>query len=146
MTITNIRNGLITTLVACGPYAANEVSSCDYGIIGNASGSAIIVHPDGESSISGNTFSGKGTTKTQYITWSWIGEIYIRFTGDPKKFLGDVYSAMDDIQTTLNKDVKLNSTACNAALTGISYNIREGYDIEGHDFGVVRFSLETVEF
>ena len=72
-----------------------------------------------------------------------MGECYIAFTGDSQKFLSDVWQARDDIKSTFAKDNKLQSSACYAWVSKVSFNSEEGYELGGKDYGVVRFIVNV---
>ena len=143
-TLATLRAGIVSTMTACGPYDAAQVSTCDYGIIGQTSGCAIIVHYGPEENSEPQTFSGGGTTHVLLDTIQFTGECFIQYTGDDRKFLSDVYTARDDIKTTFKKDVKLQSSACLAWVSGFRYNIDESYEMGGKDWGVLRFVLTVM--
>ena len=138
-----IRNGLVSTFAACGPYAASEISSCDFGTLETVSGCAIMVHLMGESPASPLTF---GQPANLWIAWQLGVDVYIRYTGDSPTFLSKVYQAADDMVTTLSKDTTLQSSACYAFLKSIAYDINEGYNMGGVEMGVVHFAVEAHDF
>ena len=143
--IATIRTGIYNTMVTCGPYDAAQISTCDYGIIGQNSGCAVVVHYGPEENSEPQTFSGGGTTHVLLDTIQFTGECYIQYTGDDRKFLSDVYTARDDIKSTFKKDVKLQSSACLAWVSGFGYNVDEGYEMGGKDWGVLRFVLTVMD-
>ena len=145
MSITAIKTGLYTHLTTCGPWGTQEVSTCDFGIIEQASGCAIVLHPTGEHTIEPLTFRGTGKSTGKSIHWAFEGGLYIRFTGDPRTFLSRVYTGIDNIQTTLDKDDTLGVSTSQVSLTNIRYNVNEGYRMGDQDFGVVHFTLDCYE-
>jgi len=139
MSLAGVRAGLYTHLSTCGPFASHEISACDYGIIERTSGCAIIFTPTGEHVNEPLTHSGTGVTVSHMTTWHITGELYIRFTGDSPTFLSKVWGGIDDIQTTINKDVSLGNSVDFAYLSSMSYDVNRGYEIGGFDYGVVGF-------
>ena len=137
------RNGLVSFLSTCGPYAASQISTCDYGVMERVSGCGIMLRPDGDSPIENLT---KGTAANYFVGWGIMGELWIRYTGDSPAFLSNVWQGMDDIYNTFAKDVTFLSTACYGVLTGISHNIGEGMELGGKDYGIVRFKVLIQDF
>lgn len=146
MTIATARTGLYSTLTTCGPWTPQEVSSCDFGILEQSTGCAIVFTPTGESSIEPLTMSGTNVGITDYAFWNITGELYIRFTGATPPFLSKVWQGIDDIHATIKKDRTLQGNVQHARVKGFTYNINEGFDIGGEDFGVVRFTVEVQDF
>ncbi len=134
-----LRNGVASTLVACGPYSATQISTCDYGVVERTSGCAIIFNFD-EGDFEPITY-GDNNQPAQFANIRFNGECYIQFTGDGQAYLGKVWSAIDDIRNTFAKDVSLQGSACMAWVSRFKYNIDEGYEMGGKDWGLVRFVL-----
>lgn len=131
-----IRQGIYNTLTACGPYGSNQVSSCDYGILQQNSGCAVIFHPlEEESDVI--TYRGAGLTVTEEITMQIGVEVYIPFAGNSPQFNSLVWQARDDLKTTIRKDTSLQGSACFAWANKFSYDINEGYEMGHKDWGVV---------
>ena len=135
-----LRNGAVATLVASGPYSAEQISTCDYGVVERSSGCAIIIHPE-EGDFEPVTFGGQANVSDKWAVVKFNIENYIQFTGDSQKYLNDVWTAMDDLKTTYGKDDTLQSSACFAWLSNIRFNIDEGYEMGGKDWGLVRATL-----
>lgn len=133
-----IKAGLYSTMVSCGPFDQSQVSTCDYGVVERATGCALIIHYLDEEADE-ITYRGKGLTVTEFITMRFQGEGYIQFTGDSQKFLANVTQLRDDIKSTIRKDTSLQSSACFAWAQSFSYNIDEGYEMGGKDWGILRF-------
>lgn len=133
-----IRNGLYATLTGCGPFGAEQVSTCDYGVVERSSGCAIIFHYLDEEA-DAITYRGAGKTVTEEITIRIEGEGYIQFTGDAQRYLSNVWQLRDDIKSTIRKDTSLQNSACFGWAQNFSYNINEGYEMGGKDWGVLRF-------
>lgn len=138
--ISLIRSGISTTLTACGPFDSTQVSACDYRILEQNSACAIVFHYEGEES-EDITYRGNDMEVTEWTTMRFVGECYINFTGDPKTFLANVYQARDDIKGAIRKDTSLQSSACFGWVNAFSYNIEEGYEMAGRDWGVLRFVI-----
>lgn len=140
--IATLRNGIYASLTTCGPYSSTQVSSCDYRAIEQSSGCAIIFHYEGED-IDPITFNGADGTPTELINSTFGGECYIQFTGDTKKFLGDVYQARDDLKATFAKTYSLLGSACFAWVSRFKFNIDEGYNLGGRDWGLLEFTISV---
>ena len=135
-----ILGGAYNTFVACGPYDVSQVSTCDYGVVERASGCALMLHYlDEDSTVV--TYRGKGLTVTEEIDMRLRGELYIQFTGDGQSFLAKIPQARDDIKATIRKDTSLQSSACFAWANHFEYDINEGYEMGGTDWGVLRFDI-----
>ena len=145
MSIASVRTGLVNTLTACGPYKASEISTCDFGILAGVSACAIIITPTGESTMELATGGGNLNLVNDYPIWNFTGEVYLRYTGDSPTFLSKIWQAMDDIHVTFKKDRTLQKTVAFARVTKFLYNINEGYNMSGVDYGVVRFVVEAVD-
>ena len=136
--IVAIRNGFVDFMATCGPWAASEISTCDFGVMGGVSGCMLMITPTGDSPIQNIT---RGTAANYLVDWNLSGELFIRYTGDSPVFLSKVWSGMDDIVNTIAKDTTFLGSACYGVLTGIKYDMNEGFELGGQDFGVIHFSV-----
>jgi len=143
MSLASIRNGLVTTLTACGPWIAAEISTCDFGILDHVSGCAIVLLP-GESPIEPLSFGGTPARGWRRL-WGIKGEMYIKDTGNSASLLSSVWSGHDDLYNTLAKDDSFNDSCQMAALTRLSF-AGVGPDVAGQDWAVVRFEITAEEF
>ncbi len=84
-----------------------------------------------------------GTSNLEMRNITILGELYIQFTGDSQKFLNDVWQARDDVKRPVKQDNKLQSSACYAWVSKVSFNSEEGYELGGKDYGVVRFIVNV---
>ena len=144
-TLATLKAGLYNTFTACGPYDAAQISTCDYGVIERSTGCALFFKPE-EGSFEPITFGNTNNVSTKYGTIRFEGECYIQFTGDVPVFLGSVWTAIDDLRTTIGKDDTLQSTACMAHLSEFEYRPDEGYEMGGKDWGVVHFKVTIQDF
>lgn len=142
--IATLRNGMFSTLTACGPYKAAQISTCDYGVVERSSGCALIFTFD-EADFEPITY-GANNQPTKFGVIRFNGECYLQFTGDGQAFLGKVWTAIDDIRNTFHKDDSLQGSACMAWASRFKYNPDEGYEMGGKDWGVVRFVLTIHDF
>ena len=133
-----IRNGLVNHMATCGPWKAAEISSCDYGVMEHVAACGLMLRPSGESPVENLT---KGTAANYLVNWNIGGELWLRYTGDSPTFLAKIWQGMDDIVNTLAKDVTLGNSACYATLTNISYNVNEGLELGGFDYGLIKFNI-----
>ena len=146
MSLTTVRNAVYQLLTTCGPFGAQEVSTCDFGILSGVSGCAIIFHPDGDSLVEQLTFAGNGRSGAQAITWNFRGNLFLRFNGNSPCMLGQIYQGVDDIQQTFAKSEKgVSTTASMLRLTGFNYNIDQGFEMDGVEFGLVTFLFQEEE-
>ena len=139
-----LRNGVTQTLVACGPYSVLQVSTCDYGVVERSSGCAIMFNFD-EADFEPITY-GANNQPTKFGVAKFNGECYIQFGGDGQAYLGKVWTAIDDLRATFDKDDSLQGSACMAWVSRFKYNIDEGYEMGGKDWGLVRFTLTIHDF
>ena len=146
MSITTVRNATYSLLTSCGPWLIKEVSSCDYGILAGATGCALIFHPDGDSTVEQLTFAGNNQAGDQLNTWNFRGNLFIKFTGNAPCMLSRVYQGIDDVQQTFAKSEKgQGTTASILRLTGFNYNIDQGFDLDGIEWGLLTFSFQEQE-
>jgi len=143
MSLQAIRNGLFALFTASGPYAATEVSTCDFGIIGDVSTCAIIFMPGANSYIDPETL---GWVRDKHIYWDIAGRGYIKFDGDATGLLSKVWQIHDDIFGTVNKDDTLQGSACAAAVKSLNFNPDVAVDAAGALWGVVNFRIVAEEF
>ena len=141
MSLAAIRNGLWYTLTACGPFGRNEVSACDFGIVENVAGCAIVFLP--------------GTTKIDRQTygnvfqrnWGINGLGFIKDTGDSGSTLSRVWQFHDDLYNTVIKDQSLGGAVQAAYLTGFNFNVNSSIDFGGGPiFFMVEWSMTAEEF
>lgn len=144
MSLAAVRNGLFTTLTACGPWSAVEISTCCFDPLEHTSGCAVILLP-GDSEITPLTFSGGGVTRDYSRTWEIAGTVYVKDTGDPRRVLSRVWQAVDDIYETISKDASLNGSADAAHVARISYNQDQFVEAAGHLWAPVRFTVLATE-
>ncbi len=141
---TTLRNGVAQTLAACGPYSATQISTCDYGVVERSSGCAIMFNFD-EADFEPITYD-ENNTAAEFGVIKFNGEEYIQFGGDGQAYLAKVWGAIDDLRTTFKKDHHLQGSACRAWVSKFKYNIDEGYEMGGKDWGLIRFTLTIQDF
>ena len=136
----NIRNGLVTTLAACGPYFAGEISTCDLGIMDGVSGCAVMLLP-GNSPFTPDRY---GTPPARHYDrrWGINGKVYVKDNGDAAGFNARIWQAVEDIYTTLRKDATLNGTADDAVIVNANA-LGTGFDAQGVNWGVVEFEVRA---
>lgn len=143
MSLQLIRNGLFTLFTASGPYLASEVSTCDFGIIGNVSASAIVLMPGPNSYIEPLA---DGFTRDKRKYWDIAGRGYIKFDGDATDLLSRTWQMHDDIYNTVNKDDSLQGTATAAMVKSFNFNPDVAVDAAGALWGVINFRIVAEEF
>ncbi len=145
MSLVGIRNGLWNHLTACGPYDPEAVSTCDFGIMESCSSAcAVLFWPGTDTNIDPDRFSANPRNFAR--DWDIRGEIYIRYSGDPKFILSSAWQAHDDLFNTVSKDDTLGNSCKAAQLVSMSYNVREAVESGGHVWSVVRWRLTAEEF
>lgn len=141
--IQNIRNGLYTHLTTCGPYAGNEVSACDFGIIEGAAGSAIMFMP-GQSTLEPLAFGGY-QSRDDNRKWGISGAVFVKDTGDPTAYNAAIWQAHDDFVSTMSKDNSLGGKCQNSRIRSLNYP-GTATDRQGQAWGIVSWVLEVENF
>lgn len=134
----NIRNGIAHILTACGPYSASEVSACDFGILTDTSGCAVLFMP-GTANFAPLAFGGQ-VSRHDNRMWGVSGQIWVKDLADNLAFNGRVWQAPDDFYHTIQKDNTLNGTCKNARVTQIAY-AADGEDKAGQHWGVLSWTI-----
>jgi hypothetical protein len=144
VSLAEIREGLYYTLQVWGPWLASEISTCDFGILESVSSCGIVFMPSTDTSFEETGF---GTTDADDTsTWSIEGGLYIKDTGDPRALLNKVWLGHDDLRDTLRKDRRLNNTADNSILTGMSFDPTIALEVGGALWAQIKFKIQAVEF
>ncbi len=144
MSITAHRNGLVSLLTACGPFAASEISTCDFGIMETVSACAIVIMPGKTSTIEPEALNTPG--RYYYRRWQMTGRMYIKYREDVKTMYGLVWQAHDDLYNTISKDDSLQGQAQEAHLNYISHDPDVFANSGGGDWAIVEFQVESQEF
>lgn len=144
MSLATIRNGLFATLTACGPFAATEISTCSFDPLQHTSLCAIVFLP-GDSEILPQAI-GRAPAREYHRRWQIAGTMYIKDTGDPKRLLSSVWLGVDSLYETIAKDDTLQSSACAAAITRISYDAEQFVEAAGAIWAPIRFTVLAEEF
>ena len=146
MSITAIRNALFAHLSTCGPWAANQISTCSFDVIESTNGAcAITFFPEGPTQIEPLTF-GRNHVVEDKVQWRIGGTLYIRDTGDPTAVLSRIWQGYDDLLTTLRKDNSLGGAATAAFLVQISQRTVEFRAAGGHVWKPIDWVLLAQEF
>jgi len=144
MSLQAIRNGLVTTLAACGPWAASEISTCSFDVLEHASACAIVILPGPTAEMDPDRF---GTPSRNYVrSWNLQGTLYIRDTGDPAAVLSRTWQGHDDLFNTISKDDTLASSACAARLLRINGLPGQFVEAGGHVWKPVEFIVLAEEW
>ena len=143
MSIQNIRNGLYTTLTACGPWAASEISTCSFGVLETVNACAIVYLPGPTSTFDQLTF-GRNNLNDQ-AAWGISGAVYIKHTGDDEQLLSRCWQAHDDIYATIKKDRTLNSAADNARVMQITFDKDVSIEAAGAMWAIIDFQIVADE-
>jgi len=143
MTLQAIRDGLYTTLTACGPYDAQQISTCSFDPLQATSSCAICFFPGTNSTFEQMTF---GNAATDARHWSIDGAIYIKDNGDPLRLLSMAWKAHDDFFSTVKKDRSLNGTAADAFVTAMSYDPAVGVENGGAFWAIITWKLTAEEY
>lgn len=102
-----IADALVTMLGAASAFGSEAVSKDDYACLERASGSAVMVQPEGFSNIV-LTF---GAPTKKHVTWQIGLEVYVKDTGDPAKVLNRLWSVQDVIKGVIDSDDTALGTA-----------------------------------
>lgn len=148
MTLIGIRNGLIATVVAQGKWAASEISSCDFGIA-TLCASCVVLQPGPGTVITptaiGTAACGGTTRKTK--EWDITGMVLVKDPGDATTFLGELWTACDDIFTSIDADTTLDNSCDESYLSTISRPSLDAFiEGEGTDFGFITFNVRATEY
>jgi len=145
MSLINIRNGIFTTLTACGPFDAEAISTCDFGIMESCSSTCpMLFWPGTDSKIDPDRIS--SNPRNYARDWDIRGEMYIRYSGDPTFILSKAWQAHDDLYSTFSKDDTLNGSCKAAQLVSLSYNVNEAVNISGQLYSRIRWRVLAQEF
>lgn len=144
MSLTAIRNGVYATLTACGPWSACNVSACCYDVLEATSGCAIVYLP-GDSQIEPLAL-GRNPARSYLRRWQIVGTLYVKDTGDPKRTLGNVWQAVDDLYNTFAKDDTLQGSAQSSYVTRITHAPGLFVEAGGALWAPVRWTVEAQEF
>ena len=144
MSLEAIRNGLFTHLTTCGPFAANEISTCSFDPLEHVSGSAIVFLPGRDSRIEPDRL-GSFNARNYHRYWKITGALYIKDTGDPQRLLSLVWQGHDDLFSTISKDDSLNGSACGAALTRLSFDPNVAVEMGGAVWAPVEWDVIAEE-
>ncbi len=143
MSLQAIRNGIFTTLTACGPYAANEISTCAFDVLESSSACAVTFFAGKNTTFEEMTF-GKSATDIRH--WSIEGSVWVKSTGNVENILAATWQAHDDLFNTLKKDRTMNGAARNAHVTSMSYDPETAYDAGGQVWQRIFWTLIADEY
>ncbi len=142
MTIQAIRTGLYTSMTASF-FSTKEVSTCDFGIIGEVSTCAIILMPGPNTYVEPVT---DGHTRMKRIYWDIAGRGYIKFDGDAPALLSHVWQIHDDIYSLVNADDTFGGAADAAMVKSFNFNPDVAVDAAGALWAIVNFRITAEEF
>ena len=145
MSLTSIRNGLVTTIQAYGKWSATEISASDFGIM-NTSASCVVLQPGPGTTVTPMSY-GTGTIRSKQKNWSIAGFVFVKDTGNAKTLLGNLWTACDDIYESVNSDDTLNSSCDAAIISAISRPSTDTFVTDGNvDWGFIEFTVEATEY
>lgn len=144
MTLQAIRDGLYTTLTACGPYDTTAVSACSFDPLEGLSACAIVFTPGTDTTIEQLTFGNQ--SGTDYARWSIMGSVYLKDTGDPRALLSKAWQAHDDFRATVAKDRSLNNSAANAQVVRFIFDPSAGVQAGGQYWAEIKWAIIAEEF
>ena len=146
MSYAGIRNGLVTTIQGGGKWAASQISTCDFGIM-ELSASCVVLAPGAGTTIRPLEYQGSASVRTKEVTWEFDGWVFIKDPGDPTAWLGNIWTACDDILSSVNRDDSLNGQAQAAHISSISRpNADQFYRLNGFDYANLRFKVVATEW
>jgi hypothetical protein len=147
MSISNIRDGVIATLVAGGKFSPCQVSACDFGIT-EFNSCAVIIQPGPNTRFYPMAGMGStcGTSRTKRREWTIAGIGLVKDRGDAKLLLGDLWTLCDDLYDSLNSDDTLDGSALASHITLMSRPSIDSFVTDGEiDWGYITFALEATE-
>ena len=145
MSLQTIRDGLVTTIVGQGKWAASQISSCDFGLM-DLSASCVILQPGPGTSITPIAL-GTNTVRDKAKNWDISGMVFVKDEGNPETLLSRMWIACDDIYDSVNADDTLNGTADAAMITRISRPSIDAFVTDGNtDWAFIEFSVAAVEY
>ena len=143
MTLSNIRTGLVTTIVDFGKWSGTEVSACDFGIM-DSSASCVLLQPGPGTAIVAATY-GTNTVRDKIRNWNIDGFVFIKDPGDATALRSNIWTAVDDIYNSVNSDDTLNGTSDGAMITTIG--LRPEMLTDGTiDWAVIEFGVIAQEY
>ncbi|MHA2135272.1 MAG: hypothetical protein ACW99J_15535 [Candidatus Thorarchaeota archaeon] len=148
MSLADIRDGLIATVVAYGKYGPSEISACDFGIT-EFSASCLVLQPGPNTRFypqAGLGQSACGSTRKKRKEWTIAGIGMVKDKGDPRVLLGDLWKMCDDIYDSVNSDDTLDGKAMTSHITLMSRPSIDAFITDGDvDWGYITFALEATE-
>jgi len=148
MSLSNIRDGLIATIIAHGKFGPNEISACDFGIM-EFSASCIVLQPGPNTRfypVAGQGMSVCGGSRTKRQEWTIAGIGMVKDQGDPRALLGNLWTMSDDIFESIDSDDTLDGKALASHITLLSRPSIDSFINDGEmDWGYITFALEATE-
>ena len=145
MGIVAIRNGLVETIQNYGKWGASQISTCDFGIA-ESFASCVVLQPGPGSTFEPITFMGVDTVRAKRNIWEIAGVVLVKDPGNPTAFLGNLWTACDDIYNSVNADDTLNGAAMAAMVTAISRPSMDAFiDTGDNIFGFISFTVRAQE-
>ena len=146
MSYAGIRNGLVTTIQGYGKWAASEISTCDFGIV-ELSGSAVVLAPGPNTSIRPMAYQSTASARSKEITWDIVGYVFVKDPGSALTWLEQLWTAVDDIFNSVNRDDSLNGQAAGAYIATISRpDPDQFYRLRGIDYATLKFTVRATEY
>ena len=146
MSYAGIRNGLVTTIQGGNKWAASQISTCDFGIV-ELSASAVVLAPGAGTTIRPLEFQGSASVRTKEVSWDIAGYVFVKDPGNSLDMLDRLWTAADDILTSVNRDDSLNGAAQAAHIRSISRPDPDTfYRLNDVDYGVIRFAVTATEW
>jgi len=146
MSLANIRDGLVATIIAGSKFLPSEVSASDFGIM-TTSASCVVLAPGPGTMVEPLTLMGGDKVRGNRKTWEIAGMVIVKDPGNPTCLLGALWTACDDIYASVHRDDTLNGAAQAATVTRISRPSMDAFISDGNvDWGYINFSVTAEEW
>jgi hypothetical protein len=141
MTIKSAASALIDDLVASGSFLRNQVSACDYGMLGRpaAAGCAIMIQPN----LSTRNLIAYGGVFESF--WGITAECYIKDTSDTVETLTRVWDMHDAVACAIDGGTNTNTADRTARVTSFNRPRNVFVELGGNDFVPVFINIEVRE-
>jgi hypothetical protein len=139
-------DGTVATIAAYGKWSGSQISTCDFGIA-TLTGSVVVLQPGPGTVVKPLTMfaSGAAKSRAKRITWDIAGTVLVKDPGDPRAFLGNIWTGMSDIYNSINSDDTLNGTAAIAYMSRISRPTGAFLSDGTTDWAFIEFNIKAEE-
>lgn len=139
MTIKAAASAIIDDLIESGSFLRRQVSACDYGVLDNTSGCAIVLQP-GHSTFEVIAYGG-----VMENLWGIVAECYVRDTGIVTQTLTRTWDIIDAVEGAISGGSNANSGDLRTQVTTISRTRDLFVEFGGNDFIPVYVTIQVAE-